>query len=218
MDTPAEAAGYDAMDHSQPNRAFVDRLKSLGAAGRMLDLGTGPGDIPLLAGGEISGSRIVAVDLSHHMLQIARGKAAGTTLGDRVAFRLADVKALPFEDHSFDTVFSNTILHHIPEPAAMLREAWRVLKPGGVLLIRDLYRPTEERTLDQLVATHAADCDQQQRRMFRDSLLAALTPEELRATARTVGMTGVEVVIDTDRHMSLQRGIAVCHNHAEAST
>lgn len=208
MDTPQEASGYDAMDHSQPNRAFVDRLRALGAAGHMLDLGTGPGHIPLMVASEMAGSRIIAVDLSHHMLQIAYGKLAGTSLGERVAFQLADVKDLPFEDRSFDTVFSNTILHHIPEPMAMLREAWRVLKPGGVLLIRDLYRPADEKMLDHLVATHAGGCDEQQRKMFRDSLHAALTPDELRAIAHTAGMLSVEVVIDTDRHMSLQRSVA----------
>ncbi len=205
MDTLQEASGYDAMDHSQPNRAFVDRLRQLAAQGRMLDLGTGPGHIPLMVASEIEGARILAVDLSHHMLRLARAKLARTAWSDRVEFRLADVKALPFEDRSFDTVFSNTILHHIPQPAEMLREAWRVLKPGGVLLIRDLYRPADAETLDRLVATHAAGCDDHQRRMFRDSLCAALTPGELRDLAMAAGMTGVEVVVDTDRHMSLQR-------------
>jgi ubiquinone/menaquinone biosynthesis C-methylase UbiE len=154
---------------------------------------------------DIAGSSVMAVDLSKHMLELAREKLKATTLGERVEFHLADVKDLPFEDHAFDTVFSNTILHHIPEPVAMLREAWRVLKPEGVLLIRDLYRPKDEVTLDALVNEHAGSESEHARQMFRDSLCAALTPDELRDTAKAAGMVGVEVVIDTDRHMSLQR-------------
>ena len=54
MDSAEEATDYDAMDHAEPNRAFVDRLKHLDARGRMLDLGTGPGDIPLMVVEEIT--------------------------------------------------------------------------------------------------------------------------------------------------------------------
>jgi tRNA1(Val) A37 N6-methylase TrmN6 len=48
MDTPEEADAYASMDHSEANTAFVERLFELGAAGHMLDIGTGPGQIPLL--------------------------------------------------------------------------------------------------------------------------------------------------------------------------
>lgn len=206
MDSPEEAAEYDAMDHAEPNRAFVERLRQLGARGRMLDLGTGPGDIPLMVVGEIDDpdAIVVGIDLSKSMLTIARRKMEQSPHRRRLSFEFGDVKDIPFEAGKFDTVFSNTILHHIPEPAAMLAEAWRVLKPGGVLLIRDLYRPPDEPTLDALVAEHAGDANDHQRAMFRASLKAALTPDELRELAASVGMVGVEVVIDTDRHMSLQ--------------
>ncbi len=212
MDTFAEAAGYDAMDHTAPNRAFVDRLHELRARRarrqpdcKMLDLGAGPGHIPLLIAAEMEDAKIMAVDLSRHMLDIARSKLAATGFAERVAFELADVKALPFEEQAFDVVYSNTILHHIPQPLDMLREAWRVLRPEGILLIRDLYRPADEAALEDLVAMHTIGCDDHQRAMFRDSLKAALTPDELRTLAREAGMTDVELVIDTDRHMSLQR-------------
>ena len=205
MDTVDDARDYDAMDHAAPNRAFVDRLKQLGARGYMLDLGTGPGHIPIMIAQEIAEAKVMAVDLSKNMLELAKKKLAATTLGDRVDFELADVKDLPFEDHVFDTVFSNTILHHIPEPIAMLREAWRVLKPGGLLLIRDLYRPSDEKALDALVKQHAGTEGEHAQRMFRESLCAALTPDELREVAKHAGMEGGEVVFDTDQHMSLQR-------------
>jgi len=206
MDTYVDAADYAGMDHGEPNRAFVDRLTSLGAAGQMLDLGTGPGDVPLLVAERFPGAHILGIDLSKNMLHFAHDKAAAadTAVAQRVTFQIADVKNLPFEDACFDVVFSNTILHHIPQPASMLREAWRVLKPGGVVLIRDLYRPANEDDLDALVNKHTQGDTDAQRDMFRDSLHAALTPDELRQLASEIGMSGCEVVVDTDRHMSLQ--------------
>lgn len=205
MDTPEEADGYDAMDHSGPNGAFVDRLIELGARGRMLDIGTGPGLMPLLVCERIASARVVGVDLAEHMLRHAREHLASSPHADRVEFRLADAKGLDFPDDTFDAVFSNTILHHIPDPRPFLSEAVRVLRPGGAFLIRDLFRPeTPERALE-LVDLHAADENAYNRELFRASLHAALTPDELRALVDELGLDGLELVVDTDRHMSLQR-------------
>ena len=207
MDNADEAHAYDAMDHTQPNMAFVERLLELGIdqCGKALDLGTGPGDIPIMLCGPTQGVSVLAVDLAKSMLDLAEKKIALAGLGSRVTLAQMDVKALDLPDDSCDAVFSNTILHHLPEPAAMLAEAARVLRPGGLLLIRDLIRPETKEQLDALVDQHAADCDAEQRKLFADSLHAALTPDELRGLAIANGLGDCEVVIDTDRHMSLQR-------------
>eukprot|EP00752_Nemacystus_decipiens_P014121 g12557.t1 len=247
MDDIAEAAAYDAMDHTQPNTAFVERLVGLGIGQckTVLDLGTGPGDIPILLcerlkplplrGGGREGvpsdpsllpdqegstpspspslqggglPTILAIDLAQSMLDLAQNKITQAGLDHRITLAKMDVKALDLPDNSFDAVFSNTILHHLPEPGAMLAEAARVLKPNGLLLIRDLYRPDSLEALNALVDEHAGDSDEAQRQLFADSLHAALTPEELRELADRHGLTDCEIVIDTDRHLSLQRGIA----------
>jgi len=206
MDDHDEANAYDAMDHDEPNRAFVRRLIELGIdrCDTALDLGTGPGDIPVMLCGQVAGLQVTAVDLAQSMLDLAEVKVAEADLGTRIELANMDAKALDLTDASFDAVFSNTILHHLPEPGAMLAEAARVLKPGGLMLIRDLYRPADTAGLAALVAEHAADCDEGQRRLFADSLHAALTPGELRELAKQHGLPDAEVVIDTDRHMSLQ--------------
>lgn len=207
MDDREEAAAYDAMDHTQPNMAFVERLLELGidACPKALDLGTGPGDIPIMLCGPTQNVSIFAVDLAQSMLDLAQRKIELAGLGKRITLAQIDVKALNLPDDSFDAVFSNTILHHLPEPATMLAEAARVLKPGGLLLIRDLYRPESIEQLNSLVDQHAGDCDAEQRKLFADSLHAALTPDELRALANANGLSDCEIVIDTDRHVSLQR-------------
>ncbi|MDJ0852196.1 MAG: class I SAM-dependent methyltransferase [Myxococcota bacterium] len=204
MDSVEESEAYAAMDHSGPNQAFVERLLSLGASGRMLDLGTGPGDIPVLVCEWLPAAHVVAVDLAESMLSLARERVRARGLESRIELQLADAKRLPWRDGAFDAVFSNTILHHIPDPAPFLAEAARVLRPGGALLVRDLLRPASVDALDELVERHAADDTPVQRALFRASLHAALTPDELRSLAARLGLDA-EVVIDSDRHVSLQR-------------
>jgi ubiquinone/menaquinone biosynthesis C-methylase UbiE len=204
MDTASEAEAYDAMDNSAPNAAFVERLVELGAGGRMLDIGTGPAHIPLLVCERIASARVVAIDLARHMLERAELRRRASPHGARVELRLADAKRLGFEDASFDAVFSNTILHHIPDPGPFLAQARRVLRPGGVLLVRDLYRPRSAERVAELVREHAADATAEQRELFRASLCAALAPAELRALADRAGLADAELTIDSDRHMSLQ--------------
>ncbi|MFP4144223.1 MAG: class I SAM-dependent methyltransferase [Phycisphaeraceae bacterium] len=205
MDCSGDAAAYDAMDHTVPNAAVVERLVDLGATGHLLDLGTGPGHIPILACHRFPGVRITAIDAARSMLDIAREKIARAGYELRITLEIADAKRLPYADASFDGVLSNTILHHLADPAAMLREAVRVLRPGGLLMIRDLFRPDTREQLDALVAEHAANDTPEQRKLFADSLRAALTPDELRELASELDLDGWEVVVDTDRHMTLQR-------------
>ncbi|HED64745.1 MAG TPA: hypothetical protein ENJ09_04230 [Planctomycetes bacterium] len=68
-------------------------------------------------------------------------------------------------------------------------------------------RPANRAELERLVELHAADATPYQRRLFADSLGAALTPAELESLARNAGIEGAEVVVDSDRHMSLQRRV-----------
>jgi ubiquinone/menaquinone biosynthesis C-methylase UbiE len=204
MDTAEEAEAYASMDHSGPNAAFVERLFELGARGRMLDIGTGPGQIPLLVCARDPSAHVIGVDLSEQMLRHARAEAEASPYADRLEYRRGDAKGLEFADAHFDVVYSNTILHHIPDPLPFLREAHRVLRPGGALLIRDLFRPATPERVDELVSLYAGDDTPEQRALFRDSLHAALTPEELRSVADAAGLARAEIAIDTDRHVSLQ--------------
>src|SRR5262249_37897432 len=101
---------------------------------------------------------------------------------------------------SFAAVISNSIVHHIPQPAAVVAEMVRVLQPGGALLVRDLLRPEDEKTLKHLVQTYAGDANARQQQMFADSLHAALTLGEVRALVAGVGYDPSEVTQTTDRH------------------
>jgi ubiquinone/menaquinone biosynthesis C-methylase UbiE len=206
MDTPEEACGYEAMDHTDANESAVSRFLAIGGqhCRRIIDLGTGPGDIPILLAQRLPTTDITGIDAAEEMLKLARPKAARHGLTDRVRFEQADVKALPHADASFDGVFSNTILHHIPDPLLFLQQARRVLQPGGVLLIRDLFRPASESEAQRLVDLYAADCNAYQRQLFYQSFCAALTLDEARQCASDAGLTGATVEMSSDRHYTIE--------------
>ncbi len=212
MDTAAEAADYNAMDHSAVNGLFVgDLLTALASGGRqppdtneamlkILDLGTGTALIPIELCRRTTQCRILAVDLAAHMLELARLNVAATGLADRVQLEKIDAKALPFSDGQFDVVMSNSIIHHIPEPMYSLQEAVRVTNSGGVLFFRDLLRPDDEATLSQLVQTYAGNENAHSRQMFDDSLHAALSLDEIRGLVIDLGFPADSVQQTSDRH------------------
>jgi ubiquinone/menaquinone biosynthesis C-methylase UbiE len=116
---------------------------------------------------------------------------------------LVDAKQLPDADTSYDAVISNSIIHHIPEPLQSLREMVRVLRPGGILFVRDLMRPPDLPTLENLVEQHAAGANPHQRKLFAESLRAALTVEEVAGLLRQVGLPAEWVTATSDRHWTI---------------
>jgi ubiquinone/menaquinone biosynthesis C-methylase UbiE len=201
MDSADEARDYDAMDHAAVNRAFVaDFLSSWTQTNPILDLGTGTAQIPIELCHQDLSTRLLAVDLAEHMLGLARVNVQRAGLEKRIELRRCDAKVLPFEARTFGAVMSNSIVHHIPDPARVLGEMVRVVMPGGTLFVRDLLRPGDAATVEQLVATYAGDANRHQRQMFGDSLRAALTLAEVRDMVSVLGFDPGSVQQTSDRH------------------
>ncbi len=201
MDSAAEAADYDAMDHGQVNRQFVlDFLAWQPRQGEVLDVGTGTAQIPIELCRQRPGSRILAVDLSRHMLDLARQNIDRRGLQGQIQLALVDGKQLPYPAGRFAAVISNSIVHHIPQPNAVLHEFVRLVEPGGLIFVRDLLRPDDDQTVTHLVDTYAAGANAQQRQMFDDSLRAALSLDEIRELVRQLGIAPESVCATSDRH------------------
>lgn len=207
MDTVEEAVDYDTMDHSTVNRVFVDDFLAAAGSGdwkHVLDAGTGTAQIPIELCRRSDNWTVTAVDLAAEMLKVAETNVAAAGLSDRIELQLVDSKRLHCENGVYDAVMSNSIVHHIPEPKAVFTEFVRVLKPGGLLFIRDLLRPPDEATLALLVKQYAGDENDHQRKMFRDSLHAALTIDEVRSILAEIGIATDCVAQTTDRHWTLK--------------
>ena len=209
MDTHEEAEAYDAMDHSAVNVAFVERVVELGAReGHFLDLGTGPAQIPIFLAQRCPKIRITGIDLSVNMLTLGEQHVAEAGLANRIALECVDAKALPYPDLSFEGVISNSIIHHLPDPMAAFQEISRVIRPGGLILIRDLMRPDTPQAAQTLVDRYAADDTPYQKKLFYDSFLAALTIPEIETMLVQTSLTDAIVVQSSDRHWSVERSIA----------
>jgi ubiquinone/menaquinone biosynthesis C-methylase UbiE len=204
MDSAEEALDYDEMDHSEVNRAFVtDFLACWNGQNPILDVGTGTAQIPIELCSRSSEAEVVAIDLAEHMLEIARAHVSAR-FSRRIRVERQDAKHLPYPARSFAAIISNSIVHHIPEPAAALAEMVRVARPGATMFVRDLLRPPSNEAVRNLVATYAGDSNAHQQKMFDDSLRAALSLDEIRSLVAGSGFSRDTVKQTTDRHWTWQ--------------
>ena len=114
-------------------KAALVRLADVRAGQRALDLACGTGDIAFAVAAQ--GARTVGLDITHRMLQIARGKSTAAR------FITGDMTSLPFRSASFDLVTTGYGLRNVPDLDVAIDEIARVLRPGGRLLSLDFNRP-----------------------------------------------------------------------------
>lgn len=206
MDTKEDAAEYDAMDFVEVNKAFAHKAIEIGPKkGLILDAGTGTARIPIFICQERFEWQIIGIDLSQNMLIIGDKNIKEAGLEKRIKLELVDGKNMPYPDNNFDAAISNSIVHHLPDMLPFWREVKRVLKPGGGIFIRDLLRPENEQITEEFVNKYAAECNDRQRGLFRDSLKAAFTVDEVKEAIEAAGLKGVKIYQSSDRHWTAER-------------
>jgi len=190
----------DALDNT-----FVDQMLSLTAhkgalAGMLLDVGCGPGNIALKIVRRCPGTLIVGLDRSANMVKAARQAAEAAGLEDRVHFQIGNADQIPFADGTFDMVISNSVLHHLSDPARVFNEMCRVAKPEGAVFVRDLRRPSRL-AYPWHVRWYGRHYSGIMRRLFEDSVRAAYTPEELAGLLSRSGMSSARIFLHQRSHM-----------------
>jgi ubiquinone/menaquinone biosynthesis C-methylase UbiE len=141
--------------------------------GLLLDLGTGPGYLPIEVVKRSPHVRIIGVDLSRVFIRMARANALRAGCAARVHFEVGNAANLRFQAETFDGVVSTGMLHVLRDPVSTIRECWRVLKPGRAAWIYDPAKVSSQVN----VAEWKASFDFLERLMYRLlPLFARLNP------------------------------------------
>ena len=124
----------------------------------LLDVGCGPGSITRGLAERLAPGQVVGIDLSRDALEGARREAAARGLTN-LRFEDASVYEMPFADGSFDVVYAHQVLQHLRERPSAVREMLRVVRPGGLVAVRDVdwgtaaYWP-RDRWIDRFIEVH----------------------------------------------------------------
>jgi len=154
-----------------------DVVAELAARGRtrmpsIVDLGCGPGDLSAELHRRLRDARIVGIDLSPSMMQLASRHA---TADGRLRFIVGNAERLPFANESVDLLVSTLTLHHLSAPGPVFAEIARVLAPGGVALIYDVgLLSMTQGEADKLAASAGLEPDALTREAVHGSLGARL--------------------------------------------
>lgn len=202
MDDPLQAEAYARADFAEVNQGFVDRFKEYFpdfSAGKVLDLGCGPADIPIRFAKLYPACRIVGVDASAAMIRLGEQAVEQAGLTERIALRCERFEGFPGANVA-DAVMSNSLLHHLPNPLKFWHKLRQLVKPGSPVLVMDLRRPDSPEAAQALVDQYAAGAPAVLRRDFYNSLLASFTEDEVTTQLARMNLTRLLIDVPDDRH------------------
>lgn len=202
MDDPEQVLAYAQADFEQENQGFVDQFLTLYPDlenPHIVDLGCGPGDIPLRVARRHPTCNVTGIDASQPMITYAEQAVQQAGFQDRVQFlcqRFQDVTLSP----PADAMISNSLVHHVPNPLRFWYCLKTLLKPGAPILVMDLLRPESSEAAQAIVDEQAAGEPERLRQDFFHSLLAAFTEDEVAAHLAELNMSRLQVDVADDRH------------------
>ncbi len=203
VDAYASAAAQAYLD--QVDNTFVAHVVRLQVdRGRALDIGTGPGQIPLKLARRLPMMEFIGIDRSQAMLEEARRQAEAQGLGQRVRFEPGNANRLDFADDSFDLVLCNSVLHHLAEPVRALDEIARVARRDAAVLVRDLRRPGRL-AFPLHVRWYGRHYTGRMRELYEASVRSSYTVAELGGLLARSRLSGVRVFRFGRTHIGLER-------------
>lgn len=201
-----QALAYSRGDFEEPHSRivaeFCRRFPDLPRQGNLLDLGCGPGDITLRLARRLPAWQIDGIDGSPAMLALGRqAVAAEPDLEGRVRLIEGLIPEVPLSRACYEAIFSNSLLHHLPDPAVLWRTIRQSAGAGTAVYVADLFRASSREVAADLVLRYSANEPEVLKRDFFNSLCAAFTPEEVRAQLAAAGLTFLRVETLSDRHL-----------------
>lgn len=219
---PIQARAYAEADFNGSDRTFTARILTLLAAPaamqaerpplRIVDLGCGPGNISFRLASALPEALLLGIDGAAAMLEAARARQA---LEPRrwpglrflqarlpLAPEVLGGVSTPFRP-PYDLVVSNSLLHHLHDPAVLWATIRTLAAPGALVVVRDLRRPMTEAAVRGLMRRHAARAPAVLRRDFSHSLRAAFRPREVADQLKAAGLSHFAVSELGDRHLEV---------------
>jgi SAM-dependent methyltransferase len=161
-------------------------IASLKDGETVLDLGSGPGLDCFLAADKVGkNGRVIGIDMTPEMIEKARANAVKGNYTN-VEFRLGEIEHLPVADNSVDVVISNCVINLSPDKQSVFRDAFRVLRPGGRIMVSDVVLSKELPDLIKDSVDAYVGC-----------IAGAITKEEYLKTIVDVGFSKVGIVNET---------------------
>lgn len=203
MEDAEQVKAYAEADFEIPHSQFVERLKTVvkrpDFSGVALDLGCGPGDISRRFAKAYPDSQVHAVDGSKPMIRF--GETLMTPLlQNRIHFIVGRLPVVTFPQPAYEIIFSNSLLHHLPDPFVLWQCIKKYSKPGTCVVIMDLLRPDSIESAQNMVNSYAGNEPLILQQDFYNSLLAAFSIDEITQQLVHAGLTlNIEQI--SDRHV-----------------
>lgn len=203
-----QAIAYAEADFSSSDDQFVQRFKALFGTqltGKVMDLGCGPGNITFRMAAAFPDSAVIGVEGSLAMLDIALARNRDfSAVESDIQFIQTTIpsSALP-NTGAISAVVSNSLLHHLHDPAVLWQTLKQVAAPGAMVLVADLCRPKTADAAREIVETYAGDAPEILRIDFYNSLLAAFEVNEVAEQLDIAGLHELQVAPVNDRYLEV---------------
>lgn len=204
MDDDLQAHAYAEADFETPHRYCLKLLQehlTLAQRGTALDLGCGPGDITLRFARAFPGWHVDGVDGSAAMLHYGHQAVHKANLQNRVQLVQAYLPKGDAPSDRYGCIFSNSLLHHLIDPAVLWQSIHRWADEKAGIFIMDLMRPDDRETAHNMMETYTTGEPEVLRQDFFNSLLAAYNLNEVREQLVQADLEALQVKAVSDRHL-----------------